>query len=621
MRRLIIFLPVVLILAMGLRFIAGELSAVVENRLAQSAEVTRAALDAGWARLSVDGLVLTLRGEAPSPEDHLLMITALGRNMPLAIVRSEAEIGLGPPARKAPMRVEFMRHEDAVTIIGRFAGPRLRAETLITLADALPDVAIQDFSGTDAGPAPADWGPETAVAVAALSAIEDAFVTVEPGRLRIVGRVAGLAPRRTLEAQLRSLAGPSLALDLTLRVPRRAVLPFRFALRRGNSGAVLERCAARTEAEVEQIGAQLAVLDLEAAADGCDVGLGGPDLDWGDAAVAGIAALATLPNGRVALSGRRVTLTAAPPTSASDFEGALTGLALVLPEGFELDGLYEGPLETAPPADGPPAWFTAMRGADGLRIAGLIDGVAETEALLKSAAARLGQVAIDGAALKGRASDPSGDGGAARLQQAALAVIDILSQDGVAGSAALTADSITVKARVVEEPFAAALRARLAERLPTGIKRAVSIEADLPAAPPIVALSESDCVAALNRIVETDPVIFAPGSAEIAPAIEPLLDRLARVFERCGGAHVEIGGHTDDQGRETMNAKLSRARADAVRQALRARGITPDRVRLSSHGYGESAPVASNDTEAGRALNRRIAFQPGAPGASADKGG
>jgi OOP family OmpA-OmpF porin len=70
---------------------------------------------------------------------------------------------------------------------------------------------------------------------------------------------------------------------------------------------------------------------------------------------------------------------------------------------------------------------------------------------------------------------------------------------------------------------------------------------------------------------------------------------------------MEIGGHTDSQGRESMNERLSQQRADAVLNAIMARRVLTS--NLSAKGYGESRPIADNGTEDGREANRRIEFR------------
>ena len=105
-------------------------------------------------------------------------------------------------------------------------------------------------------------------------------------------------------------------------------------------------------------------------------------------------------------------------------------------------------------------------------------------------------------------------------------------------------------------------------------------------------------------------ILFNVGSTELAG------DFSVRQIQEAGealssdalaGYRFEIAGHTDDTGTEEDNQKLSQKRAEAVKTFLiKFYGISPD--RLEARGYGESLPVASNETEEGRAQNRRVVF-------------
>jgi outer membrane protein OmpA-like peptidoglycan-associated protein len=85
------------------------------------------------------------------------------------------------------------------------------------------------------------------------------------------------------------------------------------------------------------------------------------------------------------------------------------------------------------------------------------------------------------------------------------------------------------------------------------------------------------------------------------------LDRLVTLLNRFSNLKIEIGGHTDNVGSVSANQTLSRNRAKEVMQYLISKGIAAS--RLTFKGYGESKPIASNETEAGRALNRRTEFK------------
>jgi outer membrane protein OmpA-like peptidoglycan-associated protein len=99
---------------------------------------------------------------------------------------------------------------------------------------------------------------------------------------------------------------------------------------------------------------------------------------------------------------------------------------------------------------------------------------------------------------------------------------------------------------------------------------------------------------------------FPVGSSEIRPANFGLLTKLQQVLREYPDAPVTVAGHTDSRGNDATNQRLSEERANAVQEYLLANmsSLTPDRIEAV--GYGESRPLASNETEQGRAQNRRI---------------
>jgi OmpA-OmpF porin, OOP family len=102
-------------------------------------------------------------------------------------------------------------------------------------------------------------------------------------------------------------------------------------------------------------------------------------------------------------------------------------------------------------------------------------------------------------------------------------------------------------------------------------------------------------------------VTFLPGSVTLTEDAKRVLEPAAAALTGQQDLKVEIGGHTDAQGADAANQKLSQRRADAVRQYLVGKGV--DAGRLTAKGYGEAQPIASNDTAEGRAENRRVEFK------------
>jgi len=105
-------------------------------------------------------------------------------------------------------------------------------------------------------------------------------------------------------------------------------------------------------------------------------------------------------------------------------------------------------------------------------------------------------------------------------------------------------------------------------------------------------------------VTMTSQTAFAFDSAEISTGFRSTMDKIANVLVRYGKTHLTIVGHTDNVGTHQYNQTLSERRSGAVADYLRAKGVIPQ--RLVSLGQGETSPRATNATEEGRRLNRRV---------------
>lgn len=105
-------------------------------------------------------------------------------------------------------------------------------------------------------------------------------------------------------------------------------------------------------------------------------------------------------------------------------------------------------------------------------------------------------------------------------------------------------------------------------------------------------------------VVTLPDVVFDTNSDQLRPGATRHLDRLAVVLRDHPDRRVLVEGFTDSKGSDSYNLDLSTRRAATVRQALVARGVSPDRIIVQ--GHGEAYPVATNSTMAGRQLNRRV---------------
>ncbi|WP_309550422.1 OmpA family protein [Rhizobium rhizogenes] len=147
----------------------------------------------------------------------------------------------------------------------------------------------------------------------------------------------------------------------------------------------------------------------------------------------------------------------------------------------------------------------------------------------------------------------------------------------------------------IQDSFAAAI--------PEGFK---ATPAEIAVSAPAAAVDAPNCQSLLNTILTKSKINFDTGKARISPASSGVLDTIVATIGRCPGNAVEVSGHTDSSGDEAANVALSEQRAKAVVTYLTDAGVPAS--RLTAVGLGSSRPVASNDTDEGKALNRRIEF-------------
>jgi OmpA-OmpF porin, OOP family len=123
-----------------------------------------------------------------------------------------------------------------------------------------------------------------------------------------------------------------------------------------------------------------------------------------------------------------------------------------------------------------------------------------------------------------------------------------------------------------------------------------------PAAPDAAALQTG-----LADLLGRSGINFASGSAEITAESASILDTASQSILQLPGVKIEIGGHTDNVGSAASNQSLSDRRANAVLNYIVGKGVPAD--QLTAVGFGDTQPIVPNDTDEGRAQNRRIEFK------------
>jgi outer membrane protein OmpA-like peptidoglycan-associated protein len=115
------------------------------------------------------------------------------------------------------------------------------------------------------------------------------------------------------------------------------------------------------------------------------------------------------------------------------------------------------------------------------------------------------------------------------------------------------------------------------------------------------------CRTRVGVVAKRNAITFKTGTATLIASSMPVLDEVVSDLQLCPKAMIHVQAHTDGDGDKDGNVALSVARAEAVVTELVKRGV--DEGHLYAEGFGESDPIAPNDTKDGKAKNRRIAFQ------------
>ena len=170
------------------------------------------------------------------------------------------------------------------------------------------------------------------------------------------------------------------------------------------------------------------------------------------------------------------------------------------------------------------------------------------------------------------------------------------------GSLVVSDREVKLSGDALYDAAAGQIRAGLAKDLPQGWQAKAEISVK-PAAAPVDA---TVCQQLFSELLGKGKIRFESGRATIDPDSAGLLDRLIETALRCPTANIEIAGHTDTDGDDGFNQALSEKRAQAVADYLVKAGLPADRFKAV--GYGSLQPVATNDTDEGKAKNRRIEF-------------
>jgi OOP family OmpA-OmpF porin len=428
---------------------------------------------------------------------------------------------------------------------------------------------------------------EADLAARSTSALKD--TVLDKSRIAVAGRDVTFAAdafsedgRRSALAAVESVPGVRLVDDETRLVPE--AKPFVWSAERDVVRVTLGGSAPLPASKGRLVEAARASLGGVEVVDQMNLSRGAPPR-FDNAALLLLDQIAKLKDGKITISDTKVSLSG----MARDLGGreAIAAALKNLPEDFSV---------ASNEVKAPPYVFQAYKDpvAVTLTLTGYVPDNTVHAALAAAAARKFfSEKVVDN--LKASVGAPSG------FAAAVVPALGALSRLST-GTLVVSDREVKLSGDALYDVAAAQIRAGLAKDFPVGWQ----VKADISVKPAAAPVDATVCQQLFSDLLAKGKIRFDSRRATIDPDSAGLLDRLIETALRCPTANIEIAGHTDGDGEDGFNQALSEKRAQAVTDYLVKAGLPAD--RFTATGYGSSQPVASNDTDEGKAQNRRIDF-------------
>ena len=575
---------------------AGFAVTIIEDNSRNSVRNTLDSYGMTWTEVDADGLQVFLAGSAPSEAERFKAISVAGTVVDAARVIDQLTVA--DAALIAPPRfsVEILRHDSGISLIGLVPATTDREALLRNVAEAAKGAAVADLLEAADYPEPETWNVALDYAVKALGTLPRSKISIDAGRVEITAMADSTEDRLRLEAELARRVPDQVRLALSISAPRPVITPFvlRFLIEDGQ--ARFDTCSADTEAARRTILTAAGKAGFEGRAD-CTIGLGVPSPQWGKAVAKAIEALGQLGAGSVTFKDADISLVAAQGTDQGLFDDVAGRLDTALPEVFALHAVLPPPPDMSRSET---LEFVATLSPEGLvQIRGRVDSALSRDTVDSFAKARF---ASDSVYTTARIAEGLPRNWPVRILTG-LETLSYLSN----GAVTVTPDSLTVTGNTGLRDAGTAIAQILSEKLGETEQYSINVKYKEALDPVASVPTAKECQTMLTQTQVGRKIGFEPGSDAIDAAGSLIIDDIAEILRQCGELKMEIGGHTDSQGREVMNQQLSQSRAQAVLAELRKRRVLTS--GFSAKGYGESRPIADNKTEEGREANRRIEFR------------
>lgn len=549
---------------------------------------------------SLNGLDLSIKGEAKTFADFDTVTANLANNLPTGSNLAMTDI---TKPDVSPYVFSAVEKESGVTLDGFVPNDDIR-KTLVEAAAKTTSGNVTDNLQIGTGE-PAGFADIANFGVSRLGDFSTGTVSLSDLDLSIRG--TALSPD-AYDAATNAASGaiPANGNVVLSEITRSTVTPYTFSAIKNADSVTL---SGFVSSEAEQTSAVdfatksnpgVSVVDQLVIANGVPNGV-----EWGNANSLAIKEVSALSAGSASITDNQYTIEGMAKTVA-DFDAVKAEANAPLSAGLKL-----AKEDVRLPIASPYIWKLSNIGEGAAELSGFMLNAEAIDKNAKQSMALLGGKSV--------ANNLTRAGGAPDKLADAIAVGTKAVSRLKDGVAEISDSQLMVSGEAATDSEAADIRSNVEKLVPAGftgkhnitVKKVVVpkpepkpepvvVQAPKPVAKPI------DCQMLIGESVNKETILFETNKSVIKQESFPLLQRVIAAVQQCPTATIEVSGHTDSDGSEGYNQRLSEDRANAVRVYLVSNGIFAG--RLKAVGFGEAKPVADNATDEGKAMNRRIDF-------------
>ena len=551
-----------------------------------------------WVKINADGLLLFLHGDAPSDFERIEAVK-FGRSMVTGQRLIDNISHLESSNNKTgEINLKILKSIGKVFFIGSFPKEfdSFDFEEMLKTKSPKSEEYHIIVDQTDMA-STLNWELITSYALSLVDVIKLGKIETDGKQLSVEGIASDNRNHGKLKEYIKSRAPPNLPVEMSFYQPRELISPFTFQIEINNGLLQYSDCVVADE-ESKNLIAEIAEKLSAKAVQECLVGLGEPSPQWAEALEKAFSISPQLVNAKVVFDNLNISVILDHSFPEKEYTEILNSISNTFPPEFVLSFIK---LSNDGGSDLSSNRVVATLSPEGLlKIVGPIGEELDKELVANFAKVRFGSENASISLYKvGSLPDDWGFRIIAGLEGLRELKNGILN---------VTPNLIEIRGKTYKKFSSAKITKVVGDKI--GYDQRLSISVDYIDMPKPVddSLTASQCVNKIEETLRVRKIKFEPGSDRVDLAGHETLDDIAKILLNCGDIRLEIGGHTDSQGREQMNLNLSQSRANSVLFELQRRRVLTKNI--IAKGYGESQPIASNDTEQGREINRRIEFTP-----------